>query len=255
MPFPWKLHEMLEHAEQDGKQDIVSWTLSGKAFVVHNREAFETDILPLYFRSPNYTSFRRNLSLYQFKRQGGKGAEAGSYFHPFFVKENRALCHQVVPRSSHSFCDQKKISSTSVPSPSDTIHCKTDGFETSSILDSRMKGISTSPSPSWKDVQEIDIRSWHTIMSLEQTVHFDLLLSNRDTVQWMIRGGISLDAITDMMNVSPIRFPIPYQKVDHFTFRRVETGLGSELDYLASFLKYLRDQPDIVDEIISVFQE
>lgn len=33
--FPWKLHEMLEAAEKDNHEDIVSWLPSGMSFKVH----------------------------------------------------------------------------------------------------------------------------------------------------------------------------------------------------------------------------
>jgi hypothetical protein len=32
--FPWKLHEMLEQAEKDGDENIVSWLPSGRSFKV-----------------------------------------------------------------------------------------------------------------------------------------------------------------------------------------------------------------------------
>jgi hypothetical protein len=63
--FPYKMYDLLEDAEKQGFEDIVSWTCSGTAFKIHNRRAFEKKIMPSYFPNMNsYKSFRRQLNFY-----------------------------------------------------------------------------------------------------------------------------------------------------------------------------------------------
>ena len=82
---------MLQQAEMFGQAHIVSWMPSGKSFRVHDREAFSKEVLAEYFRSRNYRSFQRNLSVYQFSRIWS-GPEKGAYCHESFVRHDRKLC-------------------------------------------------------------------------------------------------------------------------------------------------------------------
>jgi len=82
---------MLQRTEVSGQGHIVSWMPSGKSFRVHDRDAFSKEILPEYFRSNNFRSFQRNLSVYQFARIWS-GPEKGAYCHQNFVRHDRKLC-------------------------------------------------------------------------------------------------------------------------------------------------------------------
>ena len=84
-PFPARLYRMITETEDRGMSDIVSFTPSGKAFRVHNRKVFLGDILPQYSRIVKYSSFKRQLYLYDFQFVRG-GPDDGAYFHPLFVK-------------------------------------------------------------------------------------------------------------------------------------------------------------------------
>ena len=75
LPFPFRLHRMLEHAEKRGKQDIVSWLPFGRSFKVHKPDEFIKEIAPVYFNLTQYKSFQRQLLNYGFMRieSGGFG--------------------------------------------------------------------------------------------------------------------------------------------------------------------------------------
>lgn len=109
-PFPWRLHEMLEEIEEKRLSWIVSWTPDGKAFQVHSPEQFTATIVPMYFRHKRYKSFQRQLYLYGFRSMQVNSVAKGAYFHPLFVRDNRALCRQIVrpkavsSRNSSSSC-------------------------------------------------------------------------------------------------------------------------------------------------------
>lgn len=94
VPFPLRLHIMLHEMEMSSRTHIVSWMPSGRSFRVHNREAFARDILPGYFRSRNFRSFQRNLSVYRFVRIRS-GPEAGAYCHEDFVRNDRERCRNM----------------------------------------------------------------------------------------------------------------------------------------------------------------
>ena len=60
MSFPLKLHMMLEQVERYGKESMISWMPSGKAFKVHNREAFSSQILPTHPNPPKSSKIIQN---------------------------------------------------------------------------------------------------------------------------------------------------------------------------------------------------
>lgn len=94
VPFPLRVHIMLQQTESFDQTHIVSWMPSGRAFRVHDKDAFSKEVLPDYFRSSNFRSFQRNLSVYQFSRMW-TGPEKGAYFHEKFVRHDRKLCTQM----------------------------------------------------------------------------------------------------------------------------------------------------------------
>jgi hypothetical protein len=84
---------MLEDVEKAGWASIVSWLPDGKAFKVHQTDDFVKKIVPLYFKQRQFKSFQRQLHLYGFCR-----LSEGSYFHKFFIREDRHLSHQMTRR-------------------------------------------------------------------------------------------------------------------------------------------------------------
>lgn len=99
--FPWKLHLMLENAEKDNYQHIVSWVRNGTAFKVHNSKAFVELVLPNYFDQTKYESFRRQLNIYGFDRVS-RGVDRGILSHTHFRQGARWLCTMVTSKSHES---------------------------------------------------------------------------------------------------------------------------------------------------------
>lgn len=69
VPFPWRLHQMLEAIEEAGDDSIVSWLHDGRHFQVHNPQAFVEHVIPKFFKQKSYKSFQRQLHLYGFHRE------------------------------------------------------------------------------------------------------------------------------------------------------------------------------------------
>ena len=61
-PFPVKVYEMLENADEKQFSHIVSWNAVGTGFMVHNKDLFTKEIVPHYFNLTKYKSFQRQVS-------------------------------------------------------------------------------------------------------------------------------------------------------------------------------------------------
>jgi hypothetical protein len=93
MPFPLKLHEMLENVAAYGCDNVVSWQPHGRCFVVHKPKEFG-ELLPSYFKLSKLPSFQRQLNLYGFQRLT-KGRDRGGYYHELFLKGKVFLAHSI----------------------------------------------------------------------------------------------------------------------------------------------------------------
>ena len=71
--FPKMLYNMLKEVNSMNS-NIISWSYEG-GLVIHDRDTFETDFLPKYFRQTKIRSFFRQLNIYGFKR-----IESGKYY-------------------------------------------------------------------------------------------------------------------------------------------------------------------------------
>jgi HSF-type DNA-binding len=92
--FPEKLHRLLIETEAEGRGHIASFMPSGKSFRINDRKAFLEDIAPMYFRIMKFSSFKRQLYLYDFQFVEN-GEEQGCYFHPNFDRDNPDGLHKV----------------------------------------------------------------------------------------------------------------------------------------------------------------
>jgi hypothetical protein len=82
---------MLEDMAAVGDESIVSWQSHGKAFRVHQPDAFARTVMPQYFKQQTkYKSFLRQLNIYGFHRIK-KGMDRGAYFHSMFTRENKSM--------------------------------------------------------------------------------------------------------------------------------------------------------------------
>ena len=47
---------------------VSKWNEEGDAFIIKDEQIFSKEILPKYFKHKNYTSFTRNLNMYDFHK-------------------------------------------------------------------------------------------------------------------------------------------------------------------------------------------
>ena len=97
--FPLKLHTLLRDAEEQGFDDIVSWT-SNSSFKIHKPKEFSEKIMTKYFTGQTkFKSFQRQLNLYNFGRlQNGAKNLRGSYAHKSFLRDQPNLAMNIVRR-------------------------------------------------------------------------------------------------------------------------------------------------------------
>jgi hypothetical protein len=94
-PFPLKLYRILYDAEQNGQDDIISFSADGNSFTIHQPDEFVSKLMPKYFGKPcRKNTFMKQLSLYCFRRVCG-GADRGTYYHPSFAKGNLCGCLRI----------------------------------------------------------------------------------------------------------------------------------------------------------------
>lgn len=95
--FPVVLHRLLLDVESLGRQDIISFTPSGRAFRVHKPDSFMKEIAPKYFRQNLFSSFTRQLNTYGFDKLASWPDE-GAFAHAQFQREKPELCKYISPR-------------------------------------------------------------------------------------------------------------------------------------------------------------
>ena len=79
----------------DQHKEIISWLNHGKAFRIHDRRAFEQQILPTHFRkSSQFKSFQRKLSRWGFLKVPN-GEDAGAYYHASFQRGDYRSLSQI----------------------------------------------------------------------------------------------------------------------------------------------------------------
>eukprot|EP00977_Amphora_coffeiformis_P010543 scaffold2482_cov166-Amphora_coffeaeformis.AAC.9 len=92
--FPSKLHRLILEAKAQGKDHIIRFTDNGLQFQILDTAAFETEILPVYFRHGHISSFKRLLRMYCFRRTQGTWEE-GTFEHEKFQRDAPDLCKEI----------------------------------------------------------------------------------------------------------------------------------------------------------------
>ena len=101
--FLFQLKKILENPKN---YNIINWDLTGKYFIIKNVNEFTEKILPLYFRHKNYSSFVRQLNLYDFhKLKSENGSQV--YKHRLFVRNKSYLIDSIKRKINNN--NKKKL--------------------------------------------------------------------------------------------------------------------------------------------------
>jgi hypothetical protein len=117
LPFPCKLFEILEDADENGFRHVVCWNSEGDGFMVHDTAAFMKQVIPQYFNQTKYKSFQRQLSLYGFTRVT-TGRRKGLRLHEKFLRGQRGLCRSMKPITKETQLPSSPSRSHSSPTAS-----------------------------------------------------------------------------------------------------------------------------------------
>ncbi|GFH55654.1 hypothetical protein CTEN210_12130 [Chaetoceros tenuissimus] len=111
--FPQKLYRILEYADESPDvQAIISWQPHGRSFLIKDKKRLVKEVLPLFFATVQYDSFRRNLNHWGFAQiRGVNSPDNKSYYHDYFLRTRIDVSYMIKrvkdprftpPRSSFS---------------------------------------------------------------------------------------------------------------------------------------------------------
>ncbi|KAL7428292.1 hypothetical protein ACHAXH_002227 [Discostella pseudostelligera] len=115
--FPFKLYDMLQYAANSEYSSAASWSVDGRAFIIHRRDVFLENLVPLFFKQTKFRSFTRQLNLWGFSRP----SDFDEWAHPNFIRgssERLELIRRVEVKGSSK--DQKRRTSISRSARSST---------------------------------------------------------------------------------------------------------------------------------------
>ncbi|KAJ2802832.1 Heat shock transcription factor [Coemansia furcata] len=97
------LNKLLRMVDDDSSDDLIRWSEDGSSFVVLRHEEFAKEVLPRFFKHCNFSSFVRQLNMYDFHKvphlqQGGliadgPEAESWEFSNPNFQRGQPDLLH------------------------------------------------------------------------------------------------------------------------------------------------------------------
>ena len=93
--FLLKLYQILENEEY---KDIIHWSKDGNYFIIHNLHDFTENILPKYYKHNNYSSFTRQLNMYDFHKRKSSPNEH-IFEHKNFIKGKKELLKLIKRKS------------------------------------------------------------------------------------------------------------------------------------------------------------
>jgi len=100
MNVPLFISKLYQIVHTSTSMEVVGWSSEGQTFVVGNSVAFAKDILPVYFKHNNFSSFVRQLNFYGFKSSStvsldGKNKRMWEFRHPYFRQNGEHLLHKI----------------------------------------------------------------------------------------------------------------------------------------------------------------
>ena len=91
--FPSRLYNLVDNAESEGYDHIISWTEDGRAFILKDITLLEEIVLPKHFGHRKIRSLKRQLSYWMFERVS---SDAHKYHHPGFIQGKRYLLTTII---------------------------------------------------------------------------------------------------------------------------------------------------------------
>ena len=93
---------MLQDADLNEFNDIVSWLPSGDGFRVFCPQKFEESVAPKYFSMSKWKSFQKQCNLYNFKRVS-RGIQKNTYQHPYLQRGRPELLTGIARKKTPNY--------------------------------------------------------------------------------------------------------------------------------------------------------
>ncbi|XP_023649879.2 uncharacterized protein [Paramormyrops kingsleyae] len=120
---PAFLSKLWTLVEDHSTSDLICWSQDGCSFIVCEEQRFCKEILPLYFKHSNMTSFVRQLNMYGFRkvlqveagllRAEGRGGGGVEFQHPYFRRTQPHLLELIRRKVSVSRAGEEGVSPVS----------------------------------------------------------------------------------------------------------------------------------------------
>ncbi|GFH55369.1 hypothetical protein CTEN210_11845 [Chaetoceros tenuissimus] len=153
--FPVKLMHILQliDTKEPELAHIISWQPNGTTFRIHDKKLFEKLVKQRgFFNQKSYSSFRRQLNLWGFKKIGKRcAADCGVYGHPLFLKENPSLCHTIARSGSSK--TTKQVTTIKTNTSCAVSAASTSNDDAVSFIDSTRSSIATEDDSMQKEYQ------------------------------------------------------------------------------------------------------
>ena len=93
------LHKVYDMLSNESWSSIVAWSPEGTEFVILSMNEFAERVLPIYFKHSNFSSFIRQLNIYDFHKIHSSSQEH-IYHHPLFLQNRPDLLKKIQRKSS-----------------------------------------------------------------------------------------------------------------------------------------------------------
>merc|ERR1712038_1572322 len=100
-----KVYKMM--IESNNNPDIVTWDDQGEVIIIKDKQRFEELILPKFFDSNRYQSFRRQLYNYGFNKKSPDGNNHILFTNPYFHRDKPELLHKIQRNNTNPKNKQK----------------------------------------------------------------------------------------------------------------------------------------------------
>lgn len=101
--FLLKTYEIVNDPSSD---DIVRWNETGDSFIIMKTHEFCEELLPVYFKHKNLSSFVRQLNMYGFHKTKLKNNEQ-CFVHKYFRRDNKGLLLKITRKTKKSVSSKK----------------------------------------------------------------------------------------------------------------------------------------------------
>lgn len=109
---PAFLRKLWKIVNDSSIDDVVCWSSEGDSFIIKNPAEFCYNLLPIYYKHNNMSSFIRQLNMYGFHKLANENAcdkDEIRFFHPFFLQNESRLLQQIKRKIGPTKTEERKV--------------------------------------------------------------------------------------------------------------------------------------------------